>query len=565
MLLHILSYKMRSFVKASFDLRAAIIVRGLGSVAVFGAFALGAFWFSNTITRFVLEQTRAGLFLYHQFISMMLFVFFMAVNMGNVLVAYSTLYRSPEVAYFMTKPVEALHIFILKFLDNFLYSSGTLFLMGFMVLLGYGTYFGYPWYFFLAVMVFVLIPFMLLSASLAVVILMAIMKAAGRFGFRKIMTLLFFLYAMIIGVFFRFSNPVGLVEEVNRHHRLSDIQMESLIPTFLSYLPNQWVASFLQHLAQGDGWSSVWYVWQLLAVTLIVFSFLLWVASKFYYRSWLISLQVQSLALAPYHPNRLRLIDFRRGHIFAPQWEVLLKKEYYCFLREPSQWIHLLVMVILTAVFMVSVGGLNLRLRVVDVQLLTYLTLFAFGGFMTSSLALRFVFPMIGLEGNSFWILRSGPVDMRKIWLIKFLIGLAIVLFVAECTAIASNIPFVRWSAQRPVLLWFGVYEAFWISLAVVSLNLGFGAFFANYLEKNPIRAASSQGATLTFLVTLVFLVVQVVVVIVPLMSYFSHLFHFTRFLQSQIVIPGTILAVISMLTAVISSHIGLRAMQKDF
>ena len=562
---HILRTKLRSAVATALDVRGAGAVRSIASLVVFGVFAFGAFSVSHSITEFVLERTRVGLFLYHQFISMMLFVFFMAVNMGNIIVSYATLYRSPEVGFLLARPVPFLTIFVLKFLDNFLYSSGTLFLMGFMVLLGYGTYFHYPWFFFIGAMVFVLVPFMFLSACVAVLVLMAIMRAAGRFGFRTVMTVLFFLYACIIGVFFQFSNPVGLVESMNRSVPIGEAAFAGIIPSFLQYLPNQWVADFLYHLAAGHHANAAASALILLGISASLSGIVLVVAHWFYYRSWLVSLQVQSLALAPYDPHRLHLIDFRRGHGRWPQMNVLVKKEFFGFIREPSQWIHFLVMIVLTALFGVSVGSLNLRLRVMDVQLMTYLVLFAFGGFMTGSVALRFVFPMVGQEGMSFWLLRSAPLDPRKIYAVKFVIGFVLVFALAVWIALAGNIPFVRWSARRPLLLWFGYYEAFWTSFAVVGLNLGFGSFFANFQEKNPIRAASSQGATLTFLLTLLFLAVQVAIIILPLVAYFESLFHFVRFDLSAIVVPGTLFAVVSMLTAVGATAVGLRALSRDF
>ncbi|HTP13067.1 MAG TPA: hypothetical protein VMM37_05535, partial [Bacteroidota bacterium] len=201
-LLHILRYKFISFVKSTFDFRAVSVVRGLGSLAVFVGFSVGAYALSRGSTLYVVYQMRSGLFLFHEFISMLLFIFFITVNLGNIIVSYATLYRSSEVGYLMTKPVPYSTIFILKFLDNFLYSSTTLFLVAFMVICGYGSCFQYPWYFYPSVMVFVLIPFMFLSASIAVLILMAIMKAASKIGFRKVMAILFAVYFGFVFLYF---------------------------------------------------------------------------------------------------------------------------------------------------------------------------------------------------------------------------------------------------------------------------------------------------------------------------------------------------------------------------
>ena len=44
-------------------------------------------------------RLHIGLYLYHRFLEMILFIFFIAVNLGNIIVSYSTLYKSSEVAY----------------------------------------------------------------------------------------------------------------------------------------------------------------------------------------------------------------------------------------------------------------------------------------------------------------------------------------------------------------------------------------------------------------------------------------------------------------------------------
>jgi ABC-2 type transport system permease protein len=307
------------------------------------------------------------------------------------------------------------------------------------------------------------------------------------------------------------------------------------------------------------------YVALLCSVTLAAFGVCLFVAHRFYYRSWLVSLDVQSLSQKVYDPAHRHFMDFRSQSFFPSQIEVLVKKEFFVFIREASQWIHFVVMVILTGLFAMSVSHIDLNLHIMDVQLLTYLVMFAFGGFMVSSLALRFVFPMIGLEGQTFWALRSSPMKESKIFLIKFILGFVLVLPIAEYIAIASNIPFVSKTELRSMLLWFGMFNAFWISLTIVSFNLGFGGFFANYLERNPIRAASTQGATLTFLSTLLYLIVVVVIILVPVSAYFAALFQSKIFHTKLLLIAGILLAVVSSLLSMLGYFIGLRSMRRDF
>jgi len=565
MFLHILKYKFISFVKTTFDVRAVPIIRGVGSLLVFGGFASGAYLLSHEITQYVLEVPRIGLFLFHRFISMMLFVFFVSVNLGNIIVSYATLYRSPEVAYLLTKPVSYSTIFVLKFLDNFLYSSTTLFLVAFMVLVGYGSYFGYPWWGIVGLLGFVLIPFMFLSACLAVIILMTIMKIAGRIGFRRVMAILSGLYLVMVYMFFRFSNPIKLIEETGKYYPNIDINLAQLDPVFAKFLPSHWVAEFLFFVSRGEFVRGLPMALLLLLVAAGMFVLCLLIANRFYYRSWLVTFQVQAESNQPKMHTRKKFFDFRNESIFSPVMESLLKKEYFTFFRDPSQWIHLAVMIVLISVFVSSIRGLNFILQVAELPAIVYIVLYSFGGFLSASLALRFAFPMMSLEGRSFWALRSMPVRISKVYWTKFIIGFLLVLALGLLISYFSNKPFVRLTPANRMLLWFGLYSSFVISLTMTALNLGFGGYFVNYQERNPIRIASSQGATLTFLLTLVYLVILVALFAIPLKGHFDAIFYRRPFDETVIVPSLIVFSSLSAILVTVGIVVGRRSLKRDF
>lgn len=565
MFLHILKYKIISFIKTTFDVRAVPIIRGVGSLLVFGGFASGAYILSHEITQYVLEVPRIGLFLFHRFISMMLFVFFVSVNLGNIIVSYATLYRSPEVAYLLTKPVSYSTIFVLKFLDNFLYSSTTLFLVAFMVLVGYGSYFGYPWWGIVGLLGFVLIPFMFLSACLAVIILMTIMKIAGRIGFRRVMAILSGLYLVMVYMFFRFSNPIKLIEETGKYYPNIDINLAQLDPVFAKFLPSHWVAEFLFFVSRGEFVRGLPMALLLLLVAAGMFVLCLLIANRFYYRSWLVTFQVQAESNQPKMHTRKKFFDFRNESIFSPVMESLLKKEYFTFFRDPSQWIHLAVMIVLISVFVSSIRGLNFILRVAELPAIVYIVLYSFGGFLSASLALRFAFPMMSLEGRSFWALRSMPVRISKVYWTKFIIGFLLVLTLGLLISYFSNKPFVRLTPANRMLLWFGLYSSFVISLTMTALNLGFGGYFVNYQERNPIRIASSQGATLTFLLTLVYLVILVALFAIPLKGHFDAIFYRRPFDETVIVPSLIVFSSLSAILVTVGIVVGRRSLKRDF
>jgi ABC-2 type transport system permease protein len=394
---------------------------------------------------------------------------------------------------------------------------------------------------------------------------MALMKIAGRWGFRRVMGGLSVVYIGLIYLFFKVSNPIKLVEEVNKYYPYVDEYFMSLDPGFLKYLPNHWVSEFMLYMARDQLAHALPFAGILLGVTAACFVLCLLIAHRFYYKSWLITFHMQVTANSPRTYERVRRFDFRKPSRLTPELEALVKKEFFQFFREPSQWIHLAVLVILIVVFVSSLRGLRFAIRFAELQLLTYLVLFAFSAFLSSSLSLRFIFPMISLEGLPFWSVLSSPFPLRKLYTLKLLIGFGLVGVTAAFVATFMNLPFRRLTPDAIYLLWFGIFSSLSIALAMVCMNLGLGGYFANYQEKNPIRVASSQGATLTFLVSLVYLVFLVLVVILPLSRFFEAAFLRIGFDPQGLLVSSILLGVVSGIAAVVGTIVGLSSLKRDF
>ena len=176
----ILKFKLLFIFKTALDSKWGAVLKELASVAVFTGFALSTFISSNYATAYLLSEAKIGLFLFHRILSMLLFILFVLVSLGNMIVAYSTLYKSKDIEFFLTTPIKPIKIYTVKFLDNFFYSSSTMFIFIFSILLGYGSYLGKPLHFYLFSFFGVIVPFMLMSASLSIIILMLILKLSKK-------------------------------------------------------------------------------------------------------------------------------------------------------------------------------------------------------------------------------------------------------------------------------------------------------------------------------------------------------------------------------------------------
>ena len=212
-----------------------------------------------------------------------------------MIVCYSTLYRSEEVTFLMGLPIAHEKIFLIKFVDNFFYSSGTLTLLGLSWLLGYGSFYYMPWYFYFFTMFAVLLPFMLIAGFVAVMVLMVLIKIATEIGIRWLLAIIVGVYLTAIYAYFKVTNPVQLVEEVMKHYPNVNQYFGYLDAPFARYLPNHWVSEFLYWSVHGDAARAMPHFFTLasaLAALVVVAAFM---ARRYYYTSWLAASDARAL------------------------------------------------------------------------------------------------------------------------------------------------------------------------------------------------------------------------------------------------------------------------------
>jgi len=557
----VLNVKAHILLKNLFDLRFQSVVKNLSSLIIFGGVAVGVFFLSRLSTLYLIQEAHIGQFLYHRFLSMLLYVFFVTVNLGNMIVCYATMFKSDEVKFLMGLPISHEKIFLLKFVDNFFYSSTTLTLLGLSWLLGYGSTYNMPWTFYFVAMFLVFLPFMLISGLLAVLILMGMIKVATRVGIRVLLAALVGVYLLVVYLYFQMTNPVQLVQEVMKYYPDVNQYFGYLDAPASRFLPNHWVSEFLYWSVRGEPEAALPWFFILVLVMLALMIIAALLAHKYYYTSWLSASDAQSFRLVRSGASRFRFLQLAKAGRFERQLDVMMKRDFWMFFREPSQWLHLMLMSALLLVFLVSLSALELRLTQPLLQTTSFLVVFLFNGFLVASLQLRFVFPAISLEGEPFWCVRSAPVSLRKLYLFKMVIALVIVVVIAE-SLVAASTYLLR---SDPILVRFVLATMGSIAVGLTGLNLGAGAYFAAYREKNPIRVASSQGASLTFLASMSYLSFCAMIIVLPLKRYFDNLILRGWLTTDWMVLPIVLVAVLSVVVFAVSTGVGLRAFHRDF
>jgi len=129
------------------------------------------------------------------------------------------------------------------------------------------------------------------------------------------------------------------------------------------------------------------------------------------------------------------------------------------------------------------------------------------GAFVTTAICTRFVFPSLSMEGRSFWILQTSPLELRELIRMKFwcwffpISIMAGVFFAAGAVAIGAEPRIVAVCALSSVV----------VSYGVVGLAIGFGALFAHFEWEHTSQLAGGFGSLLFMLVATVLIFLNMV------------------------------------------------------
>ena len=559
-LFNILYYKTLIFLKVNSPFNFSAFLKNFGSGIVYSIFAYGCFVMTTNTIGYLLEDVKIGSFLLHRFILIVLFIFFIAINVGNMMVSFSTLYKSNEVFHLITKPISFTKLFLMKFLDNFFYSSTTLLLIITAVLLGYGFYFNLSFWFYPFALFLLVLPFMFTAGSAGVIILLIVLRLSGKWGIKKVLTSLGSVYLVSVISFYFISNPIKLVERVFDYYPNIDQYFGFLESGLIKFLPNYWIAESLYWISESKIERAIPFIYANLVTSIFVFGITLFLAKKWYYETWLTSLKINAELKNKSNKNR-QFLGFHKNSSFNGFDESIIKREFLLFFREPSQWLHLLVMLLLITIFISSISGIDiiiLKAYNEYLKTLVYLIVSLFNVFLVASLSLRFVFPLISLEGETLWKIRSAPIDFNGLLIKRLFIYFILIFFIGQIISLFSNFQF-------PVMLSIvAQINTALTTITLISLNFGMGGIFANYKEKNAIRLASSQGASITFLFTLLYLVLIILILFIPVSNYFYAQTHGIRISNWSLFSTSFALLAITIIISTISIRFGLKSFTKD-
>lgn len=559
-ILYILKYKILSGIKVKLEYRWNIMLKNLASVIIFTGFTIVSFLFVIKLITYFLEELNVGIYVLNRFFTIYLFILFTTFCFANILVLYATLFKSPEVRFLITHPISFFKIYIIKFFDNFFYTSATFFLIGTAIIAGYGTYFGFSWYMYPLLIFGIFIPYMLLAACIAAIILLLGVRITEFISIRNITAILITAYVGGVVLFIWSVSPMTLINRALIEYPFIDNYITGFDPWFLKYLPGYWITEMMYWLAQKHHLKALFYGGQLLVSVGILFSITVVIGRRYFYSSWLVSMQVREVVPSARRNSTFGIFDLNGSSVLPRPVSVLIKRDVLRFFRDTVQWTHMTLIFLLIAVFIFNVAKLEITFLDPFLMTVLYLVFFLFNTLIIAGITLRFVYPMMSMEGEALWLIRSAPFRMQWIYLSKGTVaGLSL-------TGVAMLLAYVTVSAvfSQTSLLWFTFITQFLTVLTIVGINLGLGSCFAQYNEKNSVRVASSQGASLTFLIVIVYLLISVSLYVPFITGYFERLLVFSVNTVTWMTTPLLLSMTLSAFVLGISTTLGLKALRDD-
>lgn len=345
------------------------------------------------------------------------------------------------------------------------------------------------------------------------------------------------------------NNPFKLFNDVMKYYPHIDRYLGALDPKPDYLAPSFWAANFFYftstHNFLGASASAI----IVCAIAAGLFILMIKLAGKFYQETFWI-------AREKLFQRKLDLLRDKESTTTSFEKPIsLMKRDFLMFIRDPSQTFHFGVLMILIGIFLFNLFAMRIYLPDPFIITSAFTLIYAFNNFLVVTLAVRFVYPMLSLEGEGFWLVRSSPVKLKEIFYIKLLPGIVFLSVIGTMLGYAALSPFEKFRNLIPTSMAYGFVGG----IIFPSVIMIFGGAFVDYKEKNPVRISSSHGATVSLMVSLGIMVILSSIVFDRTFQYFSS----HGGLQDEL-LGIWILALIGIGCVALARYFGVRALKID-
>ena len=463
-------------------------------------FWLGTFLIFYKVLSYFSGIQVIGTLLSSKLLSMVFLAFFSLLIFSNVITALSTFFLSDDLQLLNALPISGPHLYASRFIENIVNSSWTVLFFSFPVFLAYGmVYSASPLYYF--ILTGVIIPFLLISAATGIVLILLLVYIFPARRLKDIMLVASIFLVVGIFIFIRFLQPERLVDPES-FYLVMDYISNLQAPTS-PLIPSQWAANAISPFLfddLGDWWFFLLVLWSTGLAFVVIGE---WIFDKIYHDAWSKAQEAKTARITRSNfANRLMELLLKP---FPQQTRAIVLKDLKVFLRDTNQWPQLFLICALVVIYIYNFSVLPLERSPMPTfylqNLISFINL-GLAAFVISAVAVRFTFPSISLEGKSFWILKSSPLELRTLVWSKFWVNFFFLLIPAELLIITTDLLM----NATPFMIGLSVITIGGMTFGITSLGIGFGAWFPRFKVENVSQIPTGFGGMLYMIVAVSFI-----------------------------------------------------------
>lgn len=483
----------------------------LGFVGVmFWAFIFGVLYRLLTYFRGVEE---IGALLAGKLLGLLLLGFTSILLLSNVITALSSFFLAKDLDMLVSAPVDWLRLYGAKLLETMVASSWMVVLVAIPMFTAYGIVYDGGWLF-PVVATLLMLPMFVIPAVLGSALTLTLVNVFPARRTRDILSVIAVLAAGGIVLLFRLIRPERLARPEG-FRSLLDFIAVLRTPTS-PLLPSEWVQKATMGYLQGEpDWLSMYLLW----TTALAFFVLGAMLHRWLYHTGFSKAQ-ESAQRWVKKGGLLSTLGDRVLQPFGTLRRELVLKEIRLFFRDTTQWSQLILLAVLVVVYVYNIKFLPLSGEGITfflVNVVPFLNL-VLAGFVLASIAARFIFPGVSLEGRTLWLLRSSPMAVRDLLWAKFWVGTLPLLLLA--IAIVGVTDYLLQVSE--FMFYVSVGTIALMTFALSGMAIGFGTMFPQFETENAAQIPTSFGGLLYMMASVALIGAVIVLEARPVYGYLS-------------------------------------------
>lgn len=440
-------------------------------------------------------------------VALALLAFFVLLLFSNLIACLSFFFSARDLPLLLSLPISSFRLFFARLLIAMINSSWVILLFGLPALMAIDTALGLAWWF-VPLSCVVMLPFLLIPTAFSSVFAVLFVNLVPVNRIREVVGV--FVVLVCFGAYY-------VVQQIPFALSSQEEQIQSIVATISAFnnpspvwLPSRWTSELIGHLMGFPSADPLWHMLLLVgtAAGLLCLGYLAF--DLLFMRGWTLSLRGNR---GP-RVRRAGLLDLSTRWAFplVPQFRGLFLKEWRMFVRDTTQIVQLMLLLMLTFVYLYNFKVLrSVALSSSEThawwQTILCVANISLGGCVIAAISTRFVYPAISLEGQAYWIVRCAPLDIKSLLLNKFWIWLMPTSLVALVLLVAG-----AWAINvTPAAVFLSGVIGIALSVGIVGLGIGIGSVYAQFDWESPTQVSASFGS-------LVFMLLAIAVVMVSLL-----------------------------------------------